>query len=83
MNFSLTVDHQRIQAICRELAADFATRATTHDRDASAPVENYEALQHAGLFGLTVPKELGGWGLVCLVMPLRRRSWPKAVRPRP
>jgi alkylation response protein AidB-like acyl-CoA dehydrogenase len=62
MNFSLTVDHQRIQGLCRELATDFATRAATHDREASAPVENYEALRAAGLFGLTVPKALGGWG---------------------
>ena len=62
MDFSLTADHQQIQSICRELATDFATRAAIHDRDASAPVENYEALRNAGLFGLTVPKELGGWG---------------------
>src|SRR5437867_2551047 len=62
MDFSLIPEHLRIQSICRELAADFATRAATHDREASAPVENYEALRKAGLFGLTVPKELGGWG---------------------
>ena len=62
MDFSLTPEHLRIQSICRDLATDFATRAATHDRDASAPVENYEALRQAGLFGLTVPKELGGWG---------------------
>jgi alkylation response protein AidB-like acyl-CoA dehydrogenase len=62
MNFSLAPDHLRIQSICRELAADFATRAAPHDRDASAPVENYEALRQAGLFGLTIPKEFGGWG---------------------
>ena len=62
MDFSLTPEHLRIQGICRELATDFATRVATHDRAASAPVENYEALRHAGLFGLTVPTELGGWG---------------------
>src|SRR5262245_18443165 len=62
MDFSLTADHLRIQAVCRELAADFAIRAAAHDRDASAPAENYEALRKAGLFSLTSPKELGGWG---------------------
>src|SRR5262249_59833691 len=62
MDFSLTADHLRIQAVCRELAADFATRAAAHDRDASSPAENYVALRKAGLFGLTIPKELGGWG---------------------
>jgi alkylation response protein AidB-like acyl-CoA dehydrogenase len=62
MDFSLTADHLRIQAVCRQLATDFATRAAVHDRNASAPVENYDALRRAGLFGLTIPKELGGWG---------------------
>ncbi|HKA55555.1 MAG TPA: acyl-CoA dehydrogenase family protein [Candidatus Binatia bacterium] len=62
MHFSLTPDQLRIQSLCRDLATDFATRAASHDRDASAPVENYEALRQAGLFGLTIPKELGGWG---------------------
>lgn len=62
MDFALTAEQQQIQRICRELATDFATRAVIHDREASAPVENYEALRNTGLFGLTVPKELGGWG---------------------
>src|SRR5262245_38895910 len=62
MNFALTSEHQRIQSVCRELATDFATRAATHDREASVSVENYAALRQAGLFGLTIPRELGGWG---------------------
>lgn len=62
---------------------DFATRAATHDRAASAPVENYEALRHARLFGLMVPTELGGWGRACWATPLRRRNSPKAARRRP
>ena len=62
MDFAFTPEHQRIQHLCRALATDFATRAATHDRAASAPVENYDALRHAGLFGLMVPTELGGWG---------------------
>ena len=62
MDFSLTEDHMRIQTIARKLAADFATRAAEHDRDASSPFENYAALREAGFFGLTVPKKFGGWG---------------------
>ncbi len=62
MDFAFTPEHQRIQHLCRALATDFATRAATHDRAASAPVENYDALRHAGLFGLMVPTDLGGWG---------------------
>ena len=62
MEFALTPDHKRIQALARELAADFAVRAADHDRDASPPDENYAALREAGFYGLTIPKALGGWG---------------------
>jgi hypothetical protein len=51
MDFAFTPEHQRIQHLCRALATDFATRAATHDRVASAPVENYDALRHAGPSG--------------------------------
>jgi alkylation response protein AidB-like acyl-CoA dehydrogenase len=62
MDFHLTAEHKEIQNICRSLAADFATRTAQHDRDNSLPIENYAALKQAGLYSLTVPKELGGWG---------------------
>src|SRR5262249_26084823 len=45
------------------LAADFATRAAQHDRDATDPIENYAALREAGFYGLNVPAELGGGGV--------------------
>ncbi|MBK6664340.1 MAG: acyl-CoA/acyl-ACP dehydrogenase [Thermoflexaceae bacterium] len=47
-------------AAARTLAADFATRAGDHDRDATFPFENFEALRAAGLLNLTVPREYGG-----------------------
>ena len=62
MNFELTTQHKRIQAQCRELATDFATRAAEHDREASNPVENYVLLREAGFHTLNIPTELGGWG---------------------
>lgn len=62
MDFVLSAEHQKIQQVCRKLAEDFATRAGQHDRETSLPVENYEALKREGLYSLTVPKELGGWG---------------------
>src|SRR5262249_4629386 len=62
LDFQLTSEQQRLQNICRELAADFATRAAAHDRDASHPVENYERLREEGFLALTVGKEWGGWG---------------------
>jgi hypothetical protein len=57
MDFAFTPEHQQIQRLCRALATDFATRAATHDRAASAPVENYDALRHAGLLGYAIAAE--------------------------
>ena len=50
MDFDLTPEQQRLQDKCRELAADFATRSTEHDRDASHPVENYDRLREEAFF---------------------------------
>jgi alkylation response protein AidB-like acyl-CoA dehydrogenase len=46
----------------RLLAADFAKRATAHDRDASFPFENFQQLFDAGLLSLTAAREYGGLG---------------------
>lgn len=62
MDFRLTTEHEKIREVSRRLAADFAARAAQHDRETSLPVENYAALRREGFYGLTVPKELGGWG---------------------
>ena len=45
-----------------ELAADFASRAAVHDRDASFAFENIDALAEAGLLNIIVPTALGGQG---------------------
>ncbi|HUN43532.1 MAG TPA: acyl-CoA dehydrogenase family protein [Acetobacteraceae bacterium] len=62
MEFLLSPDQQRLQQRCLALAADFATRAPQHDRDASHPVENYDRLRAEGFLDLTVPREWGGAG---------------------
>jgi alkylation response protein AidB-like acyl-CoA dehydrogenase len=62
VDFSLTVEQQRLQQECRELAAVFATRSAAHDRDASHPIENYQRLREEGFLALTVAKEWGGQG---------------------
>jgi len=62
MDLALTPDQVRIRDVCRALAQDFAGRVDEHDRDASSPLKDYAALRDAGLFGLVVPKEYGGWG---------------------
>ncbi|MGC4859020.1 acyl-CoA dehydrogenase family protein [Micromonospora sp. DT41] len=46
----------------RRLAPRFAARAAEHDRDGSFPVEDFRDLREAGLFGLMVPRALGGMG---------------------
>ena len=62
MDFSLSAKHVGLRKQCRDLARQFASRAQQHDREASAPDENYQALRQAGLFGLLVPEALGGIG---------------------
>lgn len=46
----------------RRLAPRLAARAEKHDLDGSFPVEDFRDLREAGLFGLMVPRELGGMG---------------------
>jgi alkylation response protein AidB-like acyl-CoA dehydrogenase len=63
MEFHITEEQSRLQRRSRHLAEGFATRAARHDREASHPVENYDALRAAGFFGLNVPAALGGGGV--------------------
>src|SRR4029077_18081162 len=55
-------DQQRLQRRCLDLAADFATRSSEHDRDASHPTENYDRLRQEGFLELTIPRSMGGAG---------------------
>ncbi|HXJ80554.1 MAG TPA: acyl-CoA dehydrogenase family protein [Candidatus Methylomirabilis sp.] len=63
MELHITEEQRRLQQRARCLAEDFATRAARHDREASHPVENYEALRAAGFYGLNVPPAHGGAGV--------------------
>lgn len=62
INFDLTDEQKKWKQVCKELAKDFAERAAEHDRERTSPVENYQKLYEAGLFGLTIPKKYGGLG---------------------
>ena len=62
MDFQLTQDQQRLQRRCLDLAADFATRSSEHDRDASHPTENYDRLRQEGFLELTIAESWGGAG---------------------
>ena len=50
-------------ALAERLAADFATRAAEHDRDATFPFEAIEALLSAGYMSAPIPPEHGGLGV--------------------
>lgn len=62
MDFQLTQEQQRLQQRCLDLAADFATRSSDHDREASHPTENYDRLRQEGFLELTIPRSWGGTG---------------------
>ncbi|MEX1253034.1 MAG: acyl-CoA dehydrogenase family protein [Dehalococcoidia bacterium] len=57
---------RRFVALAEEHAADFATRADQHDREASFPHENIKALQESGFLAGPVPEEFGGLGVQTL-----------------
>jgi alkylation response protein AidB-like acyl-CoA dehydrogenase len=63
IGFDLTAEQERVKQLGRELAEDFAQRAAQHDEERSLPVENFEKLREAGLYGIGLPKELGGLGV--------------------
>ncbi len=62
MDFAITPEQQHLRDRCLALAADFATRAAAHDRDASHPTENYDILRREGFLHLTIPRQWGGSG---------------------
>ncbi|HTY55833.1 MAG TPA: acyl-CoA dehydrogenase family protein [Candidatus Binataceae bacterium] len=62
MFVDLTPEQQRIIALAKELAKEFAQRAEQHDREGSFPFENIARLKETGYTTITTPTEYGGWG---------------------
>ncbi|HET7874444.1 MAG TPA: acyl-CoA dehydrogenase family protein [Methylomirabilota bacterium] len=63
MDFRLTPEQERIRVRARELADTvFRERAARWDAQEEYPWDNVKDLVHAGLMGLTVPREHGGLG---------------------
>jgi alkylation response protein AidB-like acyl-CoA dehydrogenase len=58
-----TEQGRRFVALAEEHAKDFATRADQHDREASFPHENIEALKQSGYLAGPIPEEFGGMGV--------------------
>ncbi len=63
MDFSIAPQDQAMVDRARELAREFATRAREYDDAASFPEKDFEQLREAGFLKLTVPEELGGYGM--------------------
>jgi alkylation response protein AidB-like acyl-CoA dehydrogenase len=61
--WSLTPQQQDLSTQARELGyKTFAKRASTYDKTASFPTENYIDLHKAGLLGVCIPADQGGHG---------------------
>ena len=61
--FRLGDEEADLNALARKLGkANFAPRAAGYDREAIFPTENYRDMHEAGLLGISVPKENGGFG---------------------
>lgn len=62
VDFEISPEQKRLRDKCLELAADFASRSSEHDHDASHPTENYNRLRQEGFLHLTISPEWGGSG---------------------
>jgi alkylation response protein AidB-like acyl-CoA dehydrogenase len=64
MNFSLTDDHQAIQAAAREFAQnEIAPVAAQFDESGEFPMETIKRTGELGFMGIEVPNEYGGAGM--------------------
>ena len=50
-------------SVARELAAHFKRESAVRDRERRLPFDELELFSHTGLWGITVPKALGGAGV--------------------
>ena len=63
----LSTEHQQVADMARRFADEvIRPEADRLDREESFPREIYQKMAENGLFGITVPEELGGPGLDCL-----------------
>jgi alkylation response protein AidB-like acyl-CoA dehydrogenase len=60
---TLTAQQRELIELAATLGREkFAPRASTYDREASFPFENYADLRAAGLLGICIPRDQGGLG---------------------
>jgi alkylation response protein AidB-like acyl-CoA dehydrogenase len=63
VDFSLSEQDQALVDKAKELAREFAPRAKEYDDAAAFPAKDFERLREEGFLKLTVPEELGGYGM--------------------
>ncbi|GII96912.1 acyl-CoA dehydrogenase family protein [Sinosporangium siamense] len=62
MRFELDEHSRQLADLGARLAAEFAPHAAGHDRDRTIATENFAKLREAGLYGVALPRDLGGLG---------------------
>ncbi len=63
VQWKLTEQQDQLCTLARTLGqSKFAARASTYDRAATFPTENYTDLHQSGLLGICIPKNQGGHG---------------------
>src|SRR5699024_6286103 len=63
MNFEFNEKQKKVIELCKELSKDFATRADEHDKNRTAPEENYQKVKGNRLHGVVILVSYGGLGI--------------------
>ena len=74
MFLDLTSEQERIIALAKDLAKEFAPQAEQHDREGSFPFEHITRLKETGYTTMTTPQEYGGWGASPLTFVLAQEQ---------
>ena len=62
--WNLSEQERNLSSLARDIGQNkIADRAAEYDRNAAFPVDNYRDMHDAGLMGICIPKEYGGFGL--------------------
>ena len=62
--WNLSEQERNLSSLARDIGQNkIADRAAEYDRNAAFPVDNYRDMHDAGLMGICIPKEYGGFGM--------------------
>jgi alkylation response protein AidB-like acyl-CoA dehydrogenase len=63
LTYPATDRQKELMALASGLADIFAERASRYDLEGRFPLENYTDLRESGYLTVSLPRELGGWGM--------------------